>query len=65
MAHKKHILVKDFNSQKKGSTIIISENQIEYFFEKGLIEVKGKKTKTKKKIEVQEVPVQKENKLKY
>tara|TARA_R110000787_G_scaffold70574_3_gene156816 strand:- start:9868 stop:10065 length:198 start_codon:yes stop_codon:yes gene_type:complete len=55
MAHKKHILLKDFNYQKKGSAIIISENQIEYFFEKGLIEVKGKKTKTKKKIEVKEV----------
>tara|TARA_R110000803_G_scaffold48061_2_gene99897 strand:- start:2539 stop:2745 length:207 start_codon:yes stop_codon:yes gene_type:complete len=63
MGHKKHILIKDFNSQKKGSGVIISENQIEYFIENGLIEVKGRKAKTKKKIEEQEIPVQKENKI--
>tara|TARA_R100001377_G_scaffold46648_1_gene26842 strand:+ start:250 stop:438 length:189 start_codon:yes stop_codon:yes gene_type:complete len=62
MAHKKFVLLKDFNSQKKGSGVIISENQVEYFFEKGLIEVKGKKTKTKKKIEVQDLAEIKENK---
>ncbi len=59
--HKKYILIKDFGSQKKGSGIIISENQIDYFVEKGLVEVKGKKTKTKTKIEVQSKEVKKEN----
>ena len=59
--NKKYILIKDFNSQKKGSAVIISENQVEYFVEKGLIEVKGEKTKTKTVVQVQSSKVQKEN----
>ena len=39
--HKKYILIKDFGSQKKGSGIIISENQVDHFVEKGFIEIKG------------------------
>ncbi len=50
MAHKKYILIKDFESQKVGGSIIISENQVDYFVENGFIEGKKKKTKTKTKV---------------
>tara|TARA_R110000751_G_scaffold119032_2_gene219507 strand:- start:914 stop:1123 length:210 start_codon:yes stop_codon:yes gene_type:complete len=51
MAHKKYILIKDFESQKIGGSIIISENQVDYFVENGYIDGgKKKKTKTKTKV---------------
>jgi hypothetical protein len=52
MAHKKYTLIKDFGTQKAGGSVIISENQVAYFIEEGLIEgekKKKKKTKTKTK----------------
>lgn len=50
---KKHILIKKFGNLKKGGSILIHENQEEYFMKKGLIEGKETKTKTKKQVEVQ------------
>lgn len=50
MAHKKYILIKDFESQKIGGSIIISENQVDYFVENGFIDGEKKKTKTKTKV---------------
>tara|TARA_R110000787_G_scaffold87489_3_gene186376 strand:+ start:3029 stop:3208 length:180 start_codon:yes stop_codon:yes gene_type:complete len=49
----KYILLKKLGNQKKGSSILIHEFQKEHFIEKGLIEGKIKKTKTKKVVEEQ------------
>ena len=63
MAHTKHILIADFGNQKAGDSVIVGDNQIDYFVENGWIEVKSKskKKKAKAKIEVVKEEVKNEN----
>ena len=55
MGHIKCILIKDFQNQKVGSAVIISEGyQYDFFVEQGFIEgEKKQKSKTKKKVETE------------
>ena len=62
MAHKKYKVISNFENYKIGDSVIVGDNQIEYFVEKGWIEIKGKKKKTKtkqkEKTEVKEVKIE-------
>lgn len=44
----KHKLIKDFQGQKEGDTVIIVNSKLDYFIEEGFI-AKPKNTKTKAK----------------
>lgn len=60
---KKFILIKEFENQKIGDSILIHEFQIPYFEDNGFIEIKGKKKKTKTKTKIEEDKITNEKEI--